>query len=129
MWVGLSAATRGATSASTTTGHRDFGRHSEARTHAVGDIIHGYVLCLFVKILVDHHGKAIDFKHVIRCFRFIQNHCQGRPGSPTGLEKNPDRSDFLLLEIVFQDVLCLFRQVYHLDKSPFVLTADFALII
>jgi len=87
---------------------RYFGCHPEAGTHTGGDIIYCDVLGLFVKLLIDQHCKAVYFIHVICFFWFVQNHRQGWTRSATGLEKNPDRSDLLFLEIILQNLFGLF---------------------
>jgi hypothetical protein len=53
-----------------------------------------------MKVLIDQHGKAVNFKYIICFFWFVQNHRQGRTRSAAGLEKNPDRCDLLILEII-----------------------------
>jgi len=88
--------------------NRYFGYYPEAGTHPVGNIIYCNVLGFFVKPLIDQHCKAVYFIYVICFFRFVQNHRQGWTRSATGLEKNPDRGDFLFLEIIRQNVFSFF---------------------
>lgn len=66
----------------------------------MGDIIDVNVLGFLMKVLIDQHGKAVNFKYIICFFWFVQNHRQGRTRSAAGLEKNPDRCDLLILEII-----------------------------
>jgi hypothetical protein len=93
--------------------NRDFGRHPEAGTHPVGDIIDRDVFCFLVKFLVDQHGKTVYFVHVVSFSRFIQNHRQGRASSAAGLKKYPNRADLIVLEIILQYIFGFFRQVNH----------------
>ena len=72
-----------------------------------------------MKVLIDQHGKAVQLIHVICFFWFVQNHRKGWTGSAAGLEKNPDRRELLLLEIILQNFFGLFRHVNHLNQSPF----------
>ena len=88
--------------------NRYFCHYPEAGTHPVGDIVYGNILGFSVKLLVDEHGEAVYLEYVICFFRFVQNHRQGWTGSAAGLEKNPDRSDLLFLEIFLQNIFSFF---------------------
>jgi hypothetical protein len=76
-------------------------------------IIHGYIICLLVQLFIHQHGKSVDLENLIRRFRFIQNHRQGRPSSPTRLQKDPNGRNFLILEILCQNLFSLGRYVDH----------------
>ena len=76
-------------------------------------VVDGNILGLLNEFLVHQHREAVDRKHLIRFFRFIQNHGQGGPASPARMQKDTDRSDLLVLEILFQNLFCCFRNMDH----------------
>jgi hypothetical protein len=75
--------------------------------------IYGNVLGLFMEIFVNQHSKTIDPEHFVRFFRFIQNHRQRWPRSPSCMQKDTDWCDLLVLEIIIQDLLRCLRNIDH----------------
>jgi hypothetical protein len=75
-------------------------------------VVNGNILGLPHKLLVHHHFETVDAEDFIRFFRFIQNHGQLRPGSPTHLKEDPYGCDLLVFEVLLQD---LFRRIRNMD--------------
>jgi hypothetical protein len=78
--------------------------------HAVVD---GNILGLPNELFVHEHGETIDFENLVRLFRFIQNHGQLRPGSPTRMQKDPYRCNLLVFEILLQNLFSRLRNMNH----------------
>jgi len=76
-------------------------------------IVDGDVPGMLTEVLFHQDRKAINRKHFIRVFRFIQNHRQGWPTSPSGVYKNADGSDLLVFEILLQYLFRCFRDMDH----------------
>ncbi len=80
-----------------------------------------------MQIFVDQHGKAVDFKDIVGFLRFVQNHCQGRAGSPSGLQEHPDWRDLLFLEIILQNTIGFLRDVNHCERISFQIYTEIRL--
>jgi hypothetical protein len=93
---------------STATRYRYFGGQSETSSTPMHAIINGNLFSLLNELFVHHHRETIDLEDLIRFFRFIQNHGQLRPGSPAYMEIDPNWRDFLVFEIIVQNLFrCL----------------------
>jgi hypothetical protein len=109
----LSSGPLAAAAGSRVTPNRHFGCQPEALPTSMRTVIYGNVFGLFMEIFVNHHSKTVDPKHFIRFLRFIQNHRQRGPGSPTCMQKDTDRCDLLVLEILIQDLFRCLRNMDH----------------
>jgi hypothetical protein len=76
-------------------------------------IVHSNILGLLNKFFIHYHREPVDLEDLIRFFRFIQNHGQLRPGSPTDVKKDPYGCDLFVFEILFQNFFRFLRNMDH----------------